>query len=371
MRVILVGGGTAGHVNPAIALAEYIKKQDPNNRILYIGAKNGMEKDLVTQAGFEFKDITISGFSRKLNLKSIKKNLITLKNIFISSLESRKILKEFKPDICIGTGGYVTGPFLQQAHNLKIPFIIHDSNSFPGVTTKILAKKANKVLVINNRAKKYLKNSNNILTTGTPVRENIINYSKIDQKTAREKLNINNNLPVILSFGGSLGSEIINNLMLEIMQKNNNFNIIHGYGKNNSKFFEKLDNNILNNPKYIIKEYINNMPECLAAADLVICRAGATSISEIQATCKPSILIPSPNVAENHQYYNALELKDTNCASLIQEKELNYNILLTEINRILNTNLKQEYIKNLRKISDVNINSSVEIYDLIKNILNK
>ena len=113
------------------------------------------------------------------------------------------------------------------------------------------------------------------------------------------------------------------------------------------------------------------MPECLAAADLVICRAGATSISEIQATCKPSILIPSPNVAENHQYYNALELKDNNCASLIQEKELNYNILLTEINRILNTNLKQEYIKNLRKISDVNINSSVEIYNLIKNILNK
>lgn len=371
LRVILVGGGTAGHINPALALAEYIKKQDINNKILYIGAKNNMEENLVKQAGFDFRGITISGFSRKLSLDSVKKNLITFKNLIISSFESRKILKEFNPDICIGTGGYVCGPFLMQAHKLKIPFLIHDSNSFPGVTTKLLAKVSNQVLISNKEAEKYLPKNIKITVTGTPVREKIISYNTLNKQESRQKLGITNNLPVILSFGGSLGSSVINNLMLEIMLKNDNYNFIHGFGKKNSSFSEEIKKNcdILNNSRYIIKEYIDNMPECLAAADLVICRAGATSISEIQAAYKPAILIPSPNVAENHQFYNSLTLVKSNCASMIEEKDLNYNKLLTEINNIINTKKSEEYVNNLKKNSDININSSKKIYNIIKDIL--
>ncbi len=371
MRIVLVGGGTAGHINPALALAEYIKKCDIRNKVLYVGAKNSMEESLVKQTGFDFREITVSGFSRKLNLDSVKKNLITFKNLIVSSFESRKILREFDPDICIGTGGYVCGPFLVQAHKLKIPFLIHDSNSFPGITTKLLAKISSRVLISNIDAKKYLPKNIRITVTGTPVREKIISYSKINKQEAREKLGITNNLPVVLSFGGSLGSNVINNLMLEIMLKNNNYNFIHGFGKKNSYFLDEIKKNsdVLNDSRYIIKEYIDDMPECLAVADLVICRAGATSISEIQAACKPAILIPSPNVAENHQFYNCLTLIRSNCASMIEEKKLNYNILLTEINNIINTEKSKEYINNLKKSSDININSSKKIYDIIENVI--
>ncbi len=371
MNIIFIGGGTAGHINPAIAIADYVRKKDPKSNILYVGAKGGMEEKLVPKSGFKFEGITVSGFSRKISLESFKKNFATLKNIIISTFESRKILKDFKPDICVGTGGYVCGTFLREASNLKIPFIIHDSNSYPGLTTKLLAKKATKVLIVNEEAKKHLPENIDICITGTPVREKILS---IDKQTARQKLGLNNN-PTILSFGGSLGAATINKVMSEIMikEKNNQeFNFIHGYGKKGYSVAEDLSKNgidINNNPRYIIRDYIDNMDECLAAADLVICRSGATTISELQASQKPAILIPSPNVAENHQYHNAMALVNANAASIIEEKNLTADNLHKEIRRILDKSdkLYERYSENLKKTAITN--STERIYKIINEIL--
>lgn len=373
MKILFTGGGTAGHINPAIALAQYFRKIEPDSEILYVGAIGGMESRLVPEEGIAFEGITISGFSRKFNLEGFKKNLQTLKNIIIASKESKKILQKFKPDICIGTGGYVCGPVLKVASKMKIPFIIHDSNSYPGITTKLLAGKASKVLVINKHAKKHLqKNLKNIEITGTPVRENI---AVCNEAEAKQKLGINNNNPVLLSFGGSLGAKAINEVMIKfiIKHKNDNLNFIHGFGKR-GHFVEDelLKNGIdLNNPKYTIKEYIRNMAECLAAADLVICRSGATTLSEIQISKKPSILIPSPNVAENHQYYNATALAEENAASIIEEKNLSLETLEKEIYKILADNKKiaNDYSRNLEKIAITD--SCKRIYDISKKIVDE
>lgn len=371
MKIILVGGGTAGHINPAIALAQYFRKVEPNCEILYVGANGGMESKLVPEEGLNFRGITVSGFSRKLNLQGIKKNLNTLKNIFIASRESKKILKEFQPDICIGTGGYVSGPLLRTAGKMNIPFIIHDSNSFPGVTTKLLARHATKVLVINKEAKNRLpKNLKNIDIVGTPVRENIAKYSKAE---AKKHLGISNDYPTILSFGGSLGAKTINEVMKEFMikHKDENFNFIHGYGKRNNSFENELIKNgvDLGDKKHIIKEYIKNMAECMAAADVVICRAGATTLSEIQIAQKAAILIPSPNVAENHQYYNAMALVKENAASIIEEKDLTLETLEREISNVLGNGCKvaNEYSKSLERIA---ITDSCErIYKIARDIV--
>lgn len=373
MKIIFVGGGTAGHINPALALADYVKEKEPDSEILYVGAKNGMEEKLVPEAGFEFKGITVSGFARKLNIESVKKNLATLKNIIVSTFESRKILKEFKPDICVGTGGYVCGSFLRTAHSLNIPFLIHDSNSYPGVTTKLLAKKASKVLIINKEAKKHLPQSAKTEITGNPVRKKIF---IADKEKSLKSLGIEKG-PVILSFGGSLGAKKINDVMAELIinhKDDSPYTYIHGFGKKGHDFTEKLAKSGIEadkNSKYIFKEYIKNMHECLSAADLVICRSGATTLSEIEASAKPSVLIPSPNVAENHQYHNAMALVNENAASIIEEKDLTAEKLWNEINRILNgkENISEKYSKNLKRIA---INDANErIYKIIKNITEK
>lgn len=373
MKIIFVGGGTAGHINPALALADYVKEKEPDSEILYVGAKGGMEEKLVPEAGFEFKGITVSGFARKLNFESVKKNLVTLKNIIVSTFESRKILKEFKPDICVGTGGYVCGSFLRTAHSLNIPFLIHDSNSYPGITTKLLAKKASKVLIINKEAKKHLPQSAKTEITGNPVRKKIF---IADKEKSLKSLGIEKG-SVILSFGGSLGAKKINDVMAELIinhKDDSPYTYIHGFGKKGYDFTEKLAKNGIEadkNSKYIFKEYIKNMPECLSAADLVICRSGATTLSEIEASAKPSILIPSPNVAENHQYHNAMALVNENAASIIEEKDLTAEKLWNEINRILNgkENISEKYSENLKKIA---INDANErIYKIIKNITEK
>lgn len=372
MKIIFVGGGTAGHINPALSLAEHFLKEEPDCEILYVGSNSGMESRLVPEEGFAFKGITISGFSRKFNIEGFKKNLITLKNILISGYESKKILKEFKPDICVGTGGYVCGPLLRMAAKLDIPFIIHDSNSFPGLTTKLLAKKAYKVLLANKSAKAYLpSNLKNIEITGTPVRKKI---SLISKNEAKKRLSIENDYPIILSFGGSLGAQAINEAIAEfiIKNKNKNLNFIHGFGKKGHGFLKKLTENgiDINNPRYIIKEYIKNMDECLAAADLVICRAGATTISEIQIAAKPAILIPSPNVAENHQYHNAMSLVNENAASIIEEKNLTAKTLSNEIEKLLDGDkeIANTYSKNLKRIATTDSNE--QIYKIVKKIIN-
>lgn len=370
MKVILSGGGTAGHINPALAIAGYLKENEKDVEILYVGAKGGMEERLVRQAGFDFKGITISGFSRKLSFEGIKKNIVTLSRILTSSFESKKIIKGFKPDICIGTGGYVSGPILQEAVRMKIPIIIHEQNAFPGITTKMLSKRAKCVMLAMKDAQKYFDKACKIQVTGNPIRKEIITA---DEKRSKEKLGFDSR-PVILSFGGSLGARAINEAVIELIahtSKDDRYQHIHGYGQHSPWFMDKLREQGVepkSHKNIIIKEYINNMPECLAAADLVICRAGAITLSEIQAKGKAAILIPSPNVAENHQYHNAMTLVNNNAANIIEEKDLTSQRLIDTVEHMLkDEQTLKKYKNNARKMAIVDANE--RIYKIIKDIL--
>ena len=367
MRIILAGGGTAGHINPALAIANYITEKHPDVEILYIGCKGKMEEKLVTEANYKFKGISISGFSRKFNLEGIEKNLITLGRLVASLRESKKIIAEFKPDICIGTGGYVSGPVLRQANKMGIPTIIHEQNAFPGITTKMLSQKVKCVMLATDSAKKHLKDGCIIRVTGNPVRKEIIMESK---ENARKRLGIDSR-PLVLSFGGSLGAKKINEAVLELIKntaKNDQYQHIHAYGGYDTDFIKKLGLKLEDHINLDIREYIKDMQLCLAAADLVICRAGAMTLSELMAQGKPAILIPSPNVTANHQYHNAMDMVTNNAASIIEEKNLTGKKLIMEVDRLLKNKEKlNEYSKNSAKMAI--LDSTKRIYDIIRKIV--
>ena len=369
MKIVLAGGGTAGHINPALAIANYAKKQDKNTEIIYIGAKGGMEEKLVEKAGYEFIGIKVTGFSRKVSLQGFSKNMSTIKNFLEACAKVRKILREFKPDVCIGTGGYVSGPVVWQASRLNIKTLIHEQNAYPGITTKWLSKKVTAVMLASRDSKKYFNEDKcNLVITGNPIRGEILNSKKED---ARKKLNLDKR-PVILSFGGSLGARRINESILDLMEnvaKNDRYQMIHAYGKFGKWFIPTLEKRgvKLDSHKNLdVREYIFNMAECLAAADLVICRSGAISLSEIEALGKASILIPSPNVAENHQYHNAMELVKNNASEILQEKDLTGESLIKKVENLIENREKlKELEKNAKKMAIMNANE--RIYDLIKN----
>ncbi|MGN0470367.1 MAG: undecaprenyldiphospho-muramoylpentapeptide beta-N-acetylglucosaminyltransferase [Acutalibacteraceae bacterium] len=366
MRILFAGGGTAGHINPALAIAGYVRSRQPNAEILYVGSKGGMEERLVPQAGYEFRGITVQGFKRKLTPKAIKDNIVTVKKAFSASAESKKIIKEFKPDICVGTGGYVSGPVLRAADKLGIPIIIHEQNAFPGVANKMLAKRAARVMLAMPAAKKHFPENCNFVNTGNPVRGDIITA---DKEQARKELGLDGR-PVILSFGGSLGARIINESLADVIArsaKDGKYQHIHAYGQYGKWFPDLLKEKgaDLENAKNLdIREYINDMSTCLAAADVVIARAGAITISEIEVKGKPSILIPSPNVAENHQYHNAMSLVEKNAAVMIEEKDLTPEKLTEEIDKLASDpDRLREYSENAQKmaVSD----ASKRIYSVI------
>lgn len=369
MRIIFAGGGTAGHINPALAVAGYVREQQPDAQILYVGAVGGMEERLVKQAGLEFRGIKISGFSRKLTLLGLKKNVTTLKRIITASIESRKIIEEFKPDICVGTGGYVSGPVLRKAAQMGIPVIIHEQNAFPGITTKMLAHKAEYVMLAVEQAKKFFDDKCKVVITGNPVRKEVISAT---QKEAKAKLKLDDR-PVILSFGGSLGARKINEAVIELIAdtaKTDAFQHIHAYGQFGQWFLPSLEDKGVRpseHPNLDIREYINDMQTCLAAADLVICRAGAITLSELQAQGKASILIPSPNVAENHQYHNAMALVSNRAASIIEEKDLTGEVLVRKVKELLSQpDLLREYQQNARKMAICDANK--RIYAIIEKV---
>lgn len=336
MKILFSGGGTGGHINPALAVANYIKTKEPKTCVLYVGAQGGMEEKLVPAAGFAFRAIKVSGFQRKISAENIMKNIRAVFRVFTASAQSRKILREFKPDICFGTGGYVCGPILREAAKMGIPILVHESNSYPGVTTKMLAKYAKCIMLRSEDTKKHL-GDYKFEITGNPVRPEIL---KADKESARRELGVDER-PLILSFGGSLGAGKINDAVSSLLirsGKDGKYQHIHGYGQYSKEMPEKLKEKGLNLKKSTnidLREYINNMDICLAAADLVICRAGAITLSELQAQGKAAILIPSPNVAENHQYHNAMSMVNRNAARIIEEKELTDESLIKNVDRVL------------------------------------
>lgn len=337
MKVLFTGGGTAGHINPALAAAGYLKHKNPGVEILYVGNKGGMEERLVANAGYPMRTIHISGFQRKLSVKNIFRNAQTVIKVFTSTAEARRILKDFKPDICVGTGGYVSGPVIREAAKLGIPCVIHESNAYPGVTTKMLAKSVKAVMLAVPDAKKYFDSSVNCVVTGNPVRGEVLAAGR---EESRKALGLDER-PVVLSFGGSLGASALNRAaahMLVQSAKEKKYQHIHGYGRHDESFLNELRElgfDAEANPQIRLLEYIDNMPQCLAAADLVIGRAGAMTLTEIEAKAKASILIPSPNVAENHQYHNAMALVSRGAAELIEEKNLTGEAMWSMVNDIL------------------------------------
>ena len=370
MKILLAGGGTAGHINPALAIAGYIKSKRPDAQFLFIGNRDGMEQRLVPQAGFEIKSITISGFKRSLDPKSMLANAKTVRRTFTSSAEAKKIIREFKPDICIGTGGYVSGPVVREASKLGVPCIIHEQNAYPGVTNKMLAKRVKKVMLAVEAAKPYFKDAP-IVVTGNPVRGEILTA---DKKTSRKKLGLDQR-PVVLSFGGSLGASRINDAVADLIARSGRdgrYQHIHAYGKFGESFPELIKEkgvDIEECPNLDIRPYIDNMSECMAAADLVICRAGAITLSEIQAMGKPAILIPSPNVAENHQYHNAMALVNAGAAEILEESELNGETLTAKADFMLQSEeTLAKFSENSKKMAITNANE--RIYSVVKQVLN-
>ena len=370
MKILLAGGGTAGHINPALAIAGYIKEKDPDTEILFIGNRDGMEQTLVKKAGFEIKSIVISGFKRNFKPKSIVHNVKTVSRVFTSSAKAKKIIKEFAPDICIGTGGYVSGPVIRSAVKLGVPAIIHEQNAFPGVTTKMLSKKVNKVMLAVEDAKKHLDEGVDFVVTGNPIREEIL---KVDKDEARKALGLDER-PVILSFGGSLGARCINEAVADLVvrsAKDQKFQHIHAYGQQGTWFPELVKEKgvIIEEYKNLdIRQYIDDMPLCLAACDLVISRAGAITLSEVQAKGKPAVLIPSPYVAENHQFHNAMALVNKNAASVIEEKDLNSEKLIEAVdNMVSDKDLLKEYSSNAQAMAITD--ASDRIYNIVKEIV--
>lgn len=347
MRIIFAAGGTGGHINPALAAAGEIRERFPDAEILFIGTKDKMEAKLVPAAGFNFKTIEISGFYRQLNLKNIKRNIVTLSHLLSSSREAKKIILDFKPDVVVGFGGYVSGPVVRMAAKLGIHTAIHEQNAYPGITNKALAKEVDKVMLTTENAEKYLEPKNPPVITGLPVRGEML---KADRAVSRAELGVRDNQKLILSMGGSLGAEAINNAMVDLIAANHtnkNLYFLHAMGQFGLWVPDKLKEKGVDPDKaenVEIREYINDMARCMSAADIVICRAGASSLSEIEALGKASILIPSPNVAENHQYHNAMALVEKDAAVLIEEKNLTAESLEEVFSSLIND---EEKIKTL------------------------
>lgn len=337
MKVLLTGGGTAGHINPALAVAGYLKKKEPDTKILYVGNRGGMEERLVQRAGYEMAFIHISGFQRRLTPKNIVRNVQTVGRVLTSTAEAKRIIREFAPDVCVGTGGYVSGPVIREAAKLGVPCVIHESNAYPGVTTKMLAKSVKTVMLAVPDAKKYFDPSVNTVITGNPVRGEVL---AAEREASRKALGLDSR-PLVLSFGGSLGASALNRAaayMLAQSAKQGKYQHIHGYGAHDERFLAEVKEfglDLAANPQIRLLEYIDNMPQCLSAADLVIGRAGAMTLTEIEAKAKASILIPSPNVAENHQFHNAMALVRRGAAEIIEEKDLTGEGLWKKVEKLL------------------------------------
>ena len=324
MRILFAAGGTGGHINPALAVAGEIRERYPDAEILFVGTKDKMEAKLVPDAGFDFTTIKISGFQRQLTPENIIRNIKTVWYLLTCSGRVKKIIRGFMPAVVVGFGGYVSGPVVRMAAKMGIPTAIHEQNAFPGITNKALAKLVDKVMLTTAEAEKYLDPKNPVVVTGLPVRGEML---RADRDISRSELGIRDNQKLVLSMGGSLGAATINNAMVDIIAdnfKNEELYFLHATGQYGLWVPEKLKEKGVDAetaPNVEIREYIKDMDRCMSAADIVICRAGASSLSEIQAMGKASILIPSPNVAENHQYHNAMALVNKNAALILEEKD--------------------------------------------------
>jgi len=362
-RVIISGGGTGGHIFPAIAIANQIKLENPDVAILFVGAEGKMEMEKVPKAGYEIVALPIVGLQRKLTLKNLALPFKLLKSLSLA----RKIVKKFKPEVVIGVGGYASGPLLKMATSLKVPCLIQEQNSFPGKTNKLLSKSVQKICVAYDDLEKFFPKEK-IHLTGNPVRLEVVQIeNKKDE--ALSFFGLQNNLPVVLLIGGSLGAKTLNDSMENGLQELNDKNIqliwqCGGYYSKalQEKYKDKLPKGI------ILTDFIQRMDLAYAAADVVISRAGAISVSELCLIKKPLILVPSPNVAEDHQTKNAMALVSKEAAILVKDSEARTQ-LIPQVIELLNDKAKCEQLaQNIAQLGKPNATKDIValLYDLVK-----
>lgn len=332
MRVLLSGGGTGGHVYPAIAIANRIKEQYPDSEIIFVGTEKGIESEIVPKYGYELKTVTVQGFKRKIDFDNVKRVF----KLFKGLEQSRKVVKKFKPDVVIGTGGYVSGPVLFNAAMSKVPTVIHEQNSFPGVTNKILSKVVTRVLTsFEDSHERFPEGSRDkLVLTGNPVRKEILVARK---NIARKNLGISEDKKMVLCYGGSGGSEEINDAMKVVIENmvKEDIAFIFATGKYYYEEFTKSMEYLNLKPYQQVVPYLEDMANALAASDLVIGSAGAISLAEITALGKPSIIIPKAYTAENHQEYNAKSIESKGAGIAILEKDLTPKTLNETVFRLL------------------------------------
>ena len=369
MRVLIAAGGTGGHVNPALAVAGELRKIYPDIEICFVGTADRIEAEIVPQAGFPLKTIEISGFKRGFSPADIKANVKTVTRLLKGSGAVKKIINDFKPDVAIGFGGYVSGPVIRMAAKMGIPTAIHEQNAYPGVTNKALAEKVDAVMLTVDAAKKHLKCKNEPVVTGLPVRGELL---EADGAVSRKELGFDDR-PIVLCMGGSLGARAINEAIIDAISdgRKSKYNYLIATGRYGTwvpdKMREKgIDPENEDNIKVLV--YINDMARCLSAADIVVCRAGASSLSEFEALGKPSILIPSPNVTENHQFHNAMALVDNNAAVIIEEKDLSGKVLGEKLDTLLSDKtLLAEIGSNAKKMAF--LDATRRICDIVVNLI--
>lgn len=337
MKILFACGGTAGHINPALAVANYIREQHPDADIRFAGSPRGMEARLVPQAGYPFLPIRVMGLQRRPSIKNLQRNLQAAGLLLTAQSRAKKLIASFGPDVVVGTGGYVSAPVVLTAHKMGIPTVFHEQNAFPGLTNKALCGKVDKALLASEAARPHFPVQREYIVTGNPVRQEILTA---DRAAARQKLGVGDRI-CILSFGGSLGADRINEAVSTLMAQSSHRDDIHhihatgSFGVEDVPAFLQQQGAVYPNDHLDIREYIHDMPDCLAAADLVISRAGAISLSELQAAGKASVLIPSPNVAENHQFHNAMALQEQGAAVVLEEKDLTGQSLCAAVNGLL------------------------------------
>lgn len=340
MKIVFTCGGTAGHVNPALALAGLIKERKPDSEILFVGARRGIEKQLIESAGWPFRTVEISSFHRSLTPKELRHNLISLRNLLRSPGEAKALLKEFPASLVVGTGGYASYPMIRAAASLGIPAAVHESNAIPGLTTRLLEKHADLIMVGFEECRKNYRHPEKVLVTGTPVRGD---FFRLTKKEAKAQLGMDDGRPLIVSFWGSLGAREMNRQMAEFLaleaRSGIPFHHVHGAGKvgciHMAEYLKDADIDLDRAPGLEVREYIQDMGVMMRAADLVICRAGASTISELTALGVPAIIVPSPNVTHNHQESNARVLANSGGAEMILEKDSSGRILYDTARRIL------------------------------------
>ena len=371
-RWIFTCGGTAGHVNPAIALAQLLGERDPEAEFLFVGAERGLEKDLVPKAGYPFETVHISSFHRSMRPAEIRHNFISAANLVRAPHEARAILKEFQPRAVIGTGGYASYPMVKAAAKAGIPTAIHESNMVPGLTTRMLEPYANRVMVGFEACRAFYRHPDKVIVTGTPVREDFFQLTK---EAAKRKLGLDDGRPLIVSFWGSLGASGMNRQMADFLAleaAGEPFHHIHAAGASGYEMMRQLlaekGVDLAAHPALELREYIYDMAPVMRAADLVICRAGASTVSELTALGVPAIMVPSPYVTNNHQEKNARALETHGGVEVLLEQNSSGQALFQTAAGILHDDVRREAMASA--MAELGIRDAAQrIYETVQELL--